>query len=150
LKVRDASNALRAISAIRLRTVGGLFLVNTVRARDAANALRVVYSSMTLTISDDSPSGTGWGDVTGLIVTSNTTTVSRIGGVSPSTFAWARVSGNASITAKFSNAAATSFSAIMNPDDFFEAVFECTVTDASGAVRKIQANVTLDYVRLTI
>ena len=46
MKLRDAANALKTVSAIHMRDAGNVLrTVQTVHMRDAANALKVAYSS---------------------------------------------------------------------------------------------------------
>lgn len=62
-------------------------------------------------------------------ITSNTATAVASGGTGSYTFAWARISGSAAITATSPSAASTTFSATVGVDASVSAVFRVTVSD---------------------
>lgn len=65
-------------------------------------------------------------------VTSDTVTAAGSEGQAPYTYAWARVSGDATITATSAATAATAFAASVGRNATKTAVFQCTVTDNLG------------------
>lgn len=82
-----------------------------------------------------------------LVLTTPPTTVTVSGGAAPFTHAWARISGDATITATAAASATTAFTASVALGVTKTAVFRDTVTDANGAhVESNDVNVTLDHV----
>lgn len=65
--------------------------------------------------------------------TTDPTTVTPSGGTGPYTYAWARISGDAHISADAATSATTTFTATTHPSNDFTAMFQCTVTDSQGA-----------------
>lgn len=87
----------------------------------------VATLSTSLTTSSLSASGTGSGPFsTGSVFASVT------GGVSPYTYLWSRVSGDATIGVNDSGAASVFFSASGTAPETKNAIWKCTVTDARG------------------
>lgn len=72
--------------------------------------------------------------------------VTASGGAGGYTYAWARLSGDVEIAATTPAAASTTFSATLDPDEYKEALFECTVTDAAAQVIKKQVTVKMTLV----
>lgn len=96
---------------------------------------------LTVTVSPTSVSGNDSG-IYGSCYTSDPAIVSPAGGVPAYTYAWAYVSGNASIAASDPTSAATYFYAFGAAPFNRSAVWRCTVTDAASTV-VISANVTI-------
>ena len=81
--------------------------------------------------------------------TTPTSTASPTGGVGSFTYAWARLSGDSSITATSASTAGTAFTATLAPDVIANAIFRCTVTDTgTGAVATADVDVTIHHVDL--
>ena len=91
---------------------------------------RLVYSSFsasanTPVVGSRSTSG---------VATSNASTVSLVDGTGPFTYAWSLVSGGTGITVTTPTASSTTFSGSVGPvTDTLTGVYQCTVTDNSGA-----------------
>lgn len=67
-------------------------------------------------------------------LTTAAVTATATGGSGTKTYAWTRVSGDTGITATSSSSATTAFSGTVNKTTpIRDAVFRCTVTDASGS-----------------
>ena len=148
VQLRDT--ALRGISAIRIRDAGNVLrVVSAIKVRDAGNVLRNVFTSLALSLSSEEASGTEWSSGGGSItVTSDPVTATPAGGTAPFSYAWARLSGDASISTTAGTSATTAFSASLPANDLIEAVFECTATDANGATAKASVTTTLHHVSL--
>lgn len=147
-KFRDAGNALRAAAALKYRDAANtLRTASVIKFRDVGNVLRTVYTAMSVGLSSTTASKTvgtpGGGPVT---VTSPSVTASPIGGTAPYTYAWARASGDASISATVPAGASTAFSALVPLETLVEAIFLVTVTDASGATATGSVDVSLYHV----
>lgn len=81
--------------------------------------------------------------------TTPTTTAVGAGGSGSYTYAWARISGDSSITATSAATAATAFTATLAPDVIARAVFRVTATDTgTGATTTFDVNVTIHHVDL--
>lgn len=148
VKFRDAGNALRSAAALKFRdTANTLRTASVIKFRDAGNVLRTVYTAMTVGLSSSTASKTvgtaGGGPVT---VTSPSVTASPIGGTAPYTYAWTRISGDASISASVPTGVSTAFSALVALETLVEAIFQVVVTDASGAAASATVNVSLYHV----
>lgn len=65
--------------------------------------------------------------------TTSACAVTTSGGSGSKTYAWARVSGSASINCTSPSASSTTFSAAFTSGVIYTAVWACTVTDASGS-----------------
>lgn len=66
-------------------------------------------------------------------LTTSSVVVTAHGGAPGYTYSWVRISGSSSITATASTSASTAFTATLSANQEFSAVFQCTVTDSSGA-----------------
>lgn len=89
-------------------------------------------SPLSAIASPDPVSGTTFGTGT---ATTNATTVTPSGGTAPYTYAWTRVSYEASVAPSITSAAAasTTFTQTgIGTGESYGAVFRCTVTDANG------------------
>lgn len=93
--------------------------------------------SVSLSGSTASASGNGNGPFT-----TGAITATPAGGVTPHTYAWARVSGDASISISSATVAAPTWSASGTAPETKSAVWRCTVTDAAG-VAVVSSNVTI-------
>jgi hypothetical protein len=100
--------------------------------------------SFWIEISPETISKTGGKRGTGTrSMTTEHVTITPHGGSGSPTYAWARTSGDAGITADSPTSASTTFTATLGGGDELTAVFECTATDSSGAVQKASVTVTL-------
>jgi hypothetical protein len=108
-------------------------------AGDTASSFSISLSQRVVTKSGSSSGGPK------TLITSNVT-VSTQGGSGSPTFAWSRVSGATAITATSPSSATTAFTATLSSGQEVSAVFLCTVTDPSGAVRTSTVNVNIDLV----
>lgn len=78
--------------------------------------------------------------------TSSKTTATASGGSGTKTYLWTRVSGDTGISIVSSTSATTAFSATVNvTNPMFDAVFKCTVTDASGSADSNTVAVHIEY-----
>ena len=77
-------------------------------------------------------------------------TMTPVGGSTPYTYSWVRISGAAAITANNPSAASTLFTATVAVDDTVTAVFECTVTDGAGQQVKKQVQVIMSVVSVDV
>lgn len=69
----------------------------------------------------------------GTVLSSESSTVTVIGGTAPYTYLWSRVSGDAQIGPINGISASTRFSATMLAGTGYAATYKCTVTDALAA-----------------
>lgn len=84
-----------------------------------------------------------------IVLTTPNVTASAVGGSGSYTYAWARISGDAAITAGSPAAATTLFSGTVNADDTITATFRVTATDTvTGATATADVVVTLHHVSL--
>lgn len=115
-----------------------------------------VYTSLTATASGNaSSSGTGFA-ACGDPGTTNTVTVTPVGGVAPFTFAWARVGAAASSGPYIANtptSATTNFSdpnnSVCQADAIRSETWRCTVTDSNSQTATVDVNVELTWADLT-
>lgn len=131
---RGAGNILQTIKGISYRDAGNVLrtAVSGV-VRDGGNVLRTLFNALTASASPADVSGTV-SSSSAVTATTESATASPGGGTSPFSYAWSVVSG-AGWTIGTPAAASTSFkSPAINPGDYAEATFKCTVTDASGAI----------------
>lgn len=77
--------------------------------------------------------------------TTDSITVSVVGGAGSNVFDWERISGSFYITATTDNAATTTFSFSFPVSGSFSTTFRCTVTDASGVSDYVDITVTISY-----
>jgi hypothetical protein len=77
--------------------------------------------------------------------TTSSVTATRIGGQSPYSYAWTRISGSTSITATAPSSRTTAFSATGLTVAGAVAVFRCTVTDGASATATADCTVTFEY-----
>jgi hypothetical protein len=98
---------------------------------------------MTVTVNPADVAGTEGTTGSSDLVISQACAVTVVGGLPPYTYAWARVVGAAAITAQFPTSFSTNFTATVDAGDTISAVFECLVTDASGAKKYVHVDVTL-------
>jgi hypothetical protein len=145
VSTRDAANALKPVSAIRWRD-GVLRSINAGKIRDAAGVLRTFFTSMTATVNNADPSGYEYGTTSASVFTNPATIVSVTGGTAPYAYAWVRLSGDVSVTATVPAGPTTQFTAFLPVDGYATAVFQCTVTDASGATATVQVTIILNNV----
>jgi hypothetical protein len=66
-------------------------------------------------------------------LTTSNISVAASGGTPGYTYSWVRISGSSSITATAPSSAATAFTGTLSANQELNAVFQCTVTDSSGA-----------------
>lgn len=91
------------------------------------------------------------GDATGLrvgagLVTSNSVTITPVGGVAPYSYAWAYVSGSASPAVSSATAQTVTWSASSSPVATVNAVWRCTVSDSGGSTPvTVDVNVELTW-----
>lgn len=115
IALRDAASVLKTVTTAQIRTVAGL---------------KAFFSGMTASAA---PTGVA-GYVAGGVDATATTlpaTATPSGGIAPYTYEWTQVSGP-SWTIDSPTAATTTFSNALNPGETSNAIFACTVTDATG------------------
>jgi hypothetical protein len=101
-----------------------------------SGALNVLVGGVTALFSAELNRDTlsGFASSRGSAITSSSVTCTPINGTGPFTYLWSRVSGDLDITAYGTTSHTTYFGAYMeNSGDYFEAVWQCTITDATAA-----------------
>lgn len=149
VKIRDAGNARRTVIALKMRDSGNtLRTVSEIKMRDASNVLRTVWSAMEVSASPSEVSKTTASKSgTPANLTSPPVSVSIDGGVSPFTYAWSTLSGDA--IADSPTASTTTFTANLLPGDESVTEAQVTVTDDAGATATATCTITLHYVDLS-
>ena len=81
-------------------------------------------------------------------LTTNLVTVTAVGGVTPISYAWAYVSGDATISCNSFSTPTTSWGTNINPSTEKTAQWQCTVTDSKpGAPGVVVLGVAIDILR---
>jgi len=108
-----------------------------------------VYINFTASASDTTPSGSASGPSSSGLVTSNSTTVTPVGGTAPYTYSWVLL-GGAATSGPFDpsapTAATTAWSeTIGDLDPDITEVWRCTVTDDDSNTTTVDVTVTLEW-----
>jgi hypothetical protein len=89
--------------------------------------------SLSAEVSENEVSKTSSTTGGGKTLTTSNISVAAHGGTPGYTYSWVRISGSASITAVSPTSASTAFTGSLSANQDLIAVFQCTVTDSSGA-----------------
>ena len=130
--VRDAGNVLRDIKGISVRDAANVLrAAPSASIRDAGNVLRSFFSALSAVASPDFVSGLV-SSSTSTSITTDATTASPTGGVSPFTYAWSAVNA-AGWGINNPTSASTRFaSPTVAPGNFAEGSIQSVITDAAG------------------
>jgi hypothetical protein len=133
---------LQTIKAVKVRDSGSVLRTcQFVKVRDASNVLRTVWSALTASVSNASP--TGIGDSPGAIpITTQTVTASPVGGTAPFTYAWTQTGGETATIGSPTSASTPFTFAAVDPGDSKAGAFSCLITDATGATASVAVNAT--------
>ena len=148
--LRDAGNALRSVTSCTVRDAGNILRSPTyAMMRDGANVLRRVWQAggnISISASPTVAERTAATRAGAKTVITPSVNVSATGGVAPLVYVWGRIDGDAGIVADSPADQATTFSGLLDPDDYRSATFRCTVTDALGAKAHVDVPVTLHLI----
>ena len=134
--------AWREVTTGRVR-VGGAWKT-LVRARAYIGGAWKDIATFTLPLTvTPSPSSAVANRIGAGTATTSAVTATPSGGLSPFTYAWARISGTGG-TINSATSATTTFSRVMGEDEVATNVFRCTVSDSLGGTAT--ADVTVDFI----
>ena len=132
---------------VRTKTGAGTPSTTEPPGAGLAGTVGVLPSNLTVSAS---PSAISKTDTAATIVTASTT-VTAVGGTSPYTYAWTRISGSSSISATSASAATTTFTgSSLVSGTTYDAVFRCTVTDSAGTPAVKTVDVTVRIIRASM
>lgn len=125
--------ATHTLKGIYARTADGLQAVAVARARNAANALKLLFGSLSAALSSDSAIGR-INSSSAQSITTRAASVTATGGQEPYSYLWSNVSvasGTWGINSPTSDT--TTFTGgAASPGDVLSATFHCVVTDGAG------------------
>lgn len=142
VKIVDATGVLRTITRMSIMDGSGVLRpLRTLKIKDGSGTLRTVATfipPLSATVDNAYVYGTG-NSVYPATVTTNTFTVSAVGGTAPFTYAYSVVwvtGGTLTATAPTSATSDLRLSSV--PNGFtYEGVMRCTITDALGATATV-------------
>lgn len=142
------SGAWKNIEEMHVRVSGSWKQIQEAYVR-VGGVWKQFYQFFTASASDSTPSGSGSGASPSGFVSSNSTTITPVGGTPPYTYAWA-INGSPATSGPFTcnspSSATTDWGdtvADLDPDS--DEVWRCTVTDDDSNVVTVDVTVTLTW-----